>query len=183
MVNLFAPPTLDSVRIERRGSSGYVLRSNQRVALPRDVVFPFFAAADNLERITPPELGFRILTPSPITMRVGALIDYRIRLHGLPLRWRTLISEWDPPVSFTDVQLRGPYAEWIHRHRFTIESDGTTIVEDEVQFRLPFGRLGTVAAPLIQRQLRRIFAFRQQAIEQLLADTRESLGHVGRGAP
>jgi ligand-binding SRPBCC domain-containing protein len=153
-----------AVRIERVLPTTWVLNASQRIGHPRDEVFPFFADASNLERITPPEMGFNILTPGPIEMRRGALIDYRIRLWGVPLRWQTLISEWDPPFEFVDVQLRGPYAAWIHRHRFIPTGDGGTLVEDEVRFQLPLGRAGVIALPLIRRQLRRIFSHRYQAI-------------------
>ena len=94
-------------------------------------------------------------------MGVGTLIDYRIRLWGVSLDWRTEISEWNPPIEFVDTQLRGPYGEWVHRHRFIELPDESTLVEDHVRFRLPLGRLGAVAGPLVRHQLRRIFAFRQ----------------------
>lgn len=169
MVNLSAVENLDGARAETgitisRSGQGWVLRSAQVVSVPRDDLFPFFADAANLGRITPPEMGFTILTPTPIAMREGTLIDYRIRLRGIRLGWRTLISEWNPPVEFTDVQLRGPYADWIHRHRFTPTPDGGTLVEDEVRFRLPLGPLGNMVAPLVHHQLRRIFSYRQQVI-------------------
>ena len=149
----------------------WLLRARQRVAVARDDLFPLFADAANLARITPPELGFDILTELPIRMRVGAVIDYRIGLWGVPLKWRSEITAWNPPVEFVDTQLRGPYAEWVHRHRFIEMAPGSTLVEDYVRFRLPLGRLGAVAGPLVRRQLRRIFGFRRVASLRLIEES------------
>ena len=162
---------IDSITLDMTGAGAGILRAWQTLALPREQVFPFFADAGNLARITPAEMGFEITSAQPIVMQAGALIDYRIRVWGMPLRWRTIISRWDPPNEFVDEQLRGPYAEWIHRHRFSDAEGGGTLMEDEVRFRLPFGVLGAVAAPLIRWQLRRIFEHRHRAVEAALVSS------------
>lgn len=141
----------------------HILERRTFVPRPVAVVFPFFAAAENLGRITPPELGFRIRSPLPIDMRAGALIEYTIRLYGIPLTWRTEITAWDPPRSFEDTQRAGPYAKWVHTHTFEAAGDGTTMV-DRVVYALPFGYLGALAHPLVRLQLRRIFDYREGAL-------------------
>lgn len=136
---------------------------------PRAEVFAFFADAANLETLTPPWLHFRILTPTPFTVRQGTLIDYRIRWRWLPLRWRTEISQWEPPYRFVDRQLRGPYRQWIHTHTFE-ESDGGTLMVDRVDYVVP----GWIVEPLLQRcvvgpDVRRIFDYRRERMRQLFA--------------
>src|SRR5688572_10091942 len=112
------------------------LRVSQELPVAIDRVFPFFARAENLQRITPPELHFRMLTPSPITIDQGTLLDYQLRLFVLPLHWQSRITIWDPPHRFVDEQLSGPYREWIHTHEFTSTASGT-IITDLVQYSLP----------------------------------------------
>lgn len=126
-------------------------------------LFPFFADAANLDAITPPWLHFHIATPRPIEMRAGALIDYKLRVRGMPLRWRTLIRDWNPPHSFVDEQLRGPYRQWIHRHTFEPRNGGT-LARDIVHYAVPFD---FIAHPLfVRRDIERIFAYRQEALRQ-----------------
>jgi ligand-binding SRPBCC domain-containing protein len=130
----------------------------------RAEVFSFFADAQNLGEITPPWVDFQILTPAPIVMRTGTLIDYRIRVHGLPIRWRTEITEWCPPHRFVDVQLHGPYTHWHHTHTFE-ERDGGTLCIDDVVYR-PRG--GVIIHRLfVRRDVERIFSYRRQRLLEL----------------
>ena len=137
--------------------------------LPRNRVFAFFAEATNLPRITPPELGFEIVTPLPIHLREGTRITYRLRLFGVPFAWHSEIQHWHPPEEFVDIQIRGPYKQWIHTHRFR-EVPGATIIEDEVQYALPFWPLGELVYPFVRLQLARIFRYRQQAIRRYVVE-------------
>lgn len=160
----------NDIVFEHRPDGAFALLATQRIPLPRAQLFTFFSDARNLAVITPPRMGFRIRTAGPIDMREGTLIEYTVRVAGVPLRWLTLISHWDPPDEFADEQLRGPYAMWHHRHRFTSVGPGETRMDDEVLFRLPFAPLGNVALPFVKRELRRIFQYRHVAIERAIAD-------------
>jgi ligand-binding SRPBCC domain-containing protein len=126
---------------------------------PRDEIFQFFSDAANLEALTPPWLNFEILTPA-IVLRPGVRIDYRLRLYGVPLRWQSEITRWQPPDLFVDEQRRGPYRRWVHTHRFVEERGGTRVL-DTVEFEVPFGWL---AGGFVMRDVRRIFAFRTEAL-------------------
>ncbi len=137
---------------------------------PIDRVFDFFSRAENLEAITPPWLGFRIVTTLPIDMREGTLIEYSLRLRGLPLRWASRIERWNPPHAFVDVQVRGPYRLWEHTHSFAAIQGGTEM-SDTVRYALPFGPIGRLAAPFVARDLRRIFDYRASVIVQSIGDS------------
>ena len=131
---------------------------------PLDEVFQFFSDASNLEALTPPWLKFSIATPTPIVMRPGALIDYRLRFRGFPLRWRSEITVWDPPRRFVDVQVKGPYRRWIHEHTF-VEQDGGTLAGDRVQYAVWGGALAN--ALMVRRDVERIFDYRRQALTEM----------------
>ena len=148
----------------------YTLQREQWVARPRERVFPFFAQPENLALITPPSLRFRLLTPAPVAMEKGRVIDYTIRVMGLPIRWRTLITRYDPPRCFVDEQLSGPYSFWHHTHRFE-PRDGGTLLFDEVHYALPILFVGPARDLLhtlyIRPNLERIFDYRQQVFQDL----------------
>lgn len=152
----------------------HVLHRRQIIPCPIEEVFQFFCDATNLERITPPELNFHIITPLPIEMRKGTLIDYQLKLRGIPLRWRTEISEWNPPYSFVDTALKSPYKQWIHLHKFTPSDNGHTIMEDIVRYRLPFEPFGDLAHWYVKRELKYIFDYRQKVIREIFGDAPEA---------
>jgi len=144
------------------------LHREQLVRQPVDETFAFFAEARNLERITPPWLSFAIVDPGPVAMATGTRIDYRLRLHGVPIRWTAVIEDWRPGHEFVDRQIRGPYRLWHHRHEFIPHPDGTIVV-DHVRYALPAGPLGDAAhALVVRRDLDRIFSFRAAAVERAL---------------
>jgi ligand-binding SRPBCC domain-containing protein len=142
----------------------YTLEREQLIPQPREEVFRFFEDAGNLQEITPPWLHFRILTPLPLELRTGALLEYRMRLYGLPIRWRTRIEAYEPPVGFIDKQLSGPYRLWEHTHEFFEAPEGTRM-RDVVRYELPFGPLGALAHTVtVKNLLRRIFDYRRDVI-------------------
>jgi ligand-binding SRPBCC domain-containing protein len=146
----------------------HVLECEMSVPVSVQEAFQFFEDPHNLSRITPPSLDFRIVTPEPIEMRKGAEIDYRIRLLGIPVAWKTIITEYEPPFFFVDEQARGPYRYWRHRHSFRPTEVGT-VVGDRVEYALPLGWIGQAVHRLaVRRELRRIFAYRQAALKDLL---------------
>lgn len=139
----------------------YRLESETWVPRPLDEVFAFHGDAANLQAVTPPFLDFQVLTPQPIAMRAGTMIEYRLRLHGIPIRWLTEITAWEPPRRFVDEQRRGPYRLWVHEHAFE-EREGGTTIRDRVRYAVPFGALvhGWAVAP----DVRRIFTFRHETL-------------------
>lgn len=131
--------------------------------LPPEDLFSFFADAANLETITPPWLHFKILTPAPIDMREGTLIDYKLSIHGLPLKWRTRIDVWQPPHVFVDEQLRGPYRKWVHQHKFD-PADGGTLVRDLVHYAIAFDF--AVHGRLVGPDIEKIFRYRSDQLRK-----------------
>ena len=154
---------MQTLKFSRTSAFRFRLQAEQWVPTPRSTVFDFFSAAENLELLTPPTLRFQVLTPTPITMAEGLRIDYRLKLQGVPFRWRSHITEWDPPYAFTDVQERGPYLYWAHRHTFQPVRSGT-LLRDTVDYAVPLGPL--VHGWMVKPQLRRIFAYRGSVITE-----------------
>ncbi len=146
----------------------YEIHKQQFIPRPRSEVFEFFSKPEHLTLLTPPGLGFHILTPVPIGMDKGALIDYTIRVAGVPVRWTTLITLFDPPARFVDVQLKGPYAYWHHVHEFSAV-DGGTEMSDTVRYGIPAGVLGGIVQKLfVKRQLEQIFNYREEQLKKIL---------------
>ncbi len=143
------------------------MERTQIIQESREKVFKFFADAMNLEEITPPELNFKIITAPPIDIKKGALIDYRLKLRGIPVTWKTEITEWNPPVSFVDTALKSPYKQWIHRHTFEENQSGETVMKDVVRYRLPLEPLGDLAHFIVKRELNYIFDYRYKVIEEI----------------
>src|SRR3954452_2293299 len=149
----------------------HVLRREQRLAAPPSAVFPFFADPRNLEAITPPILRFRLLTPEPVSLGVGTFLQYALRLHGVPVRWDTLIQEGEPPHRFVDVQVRGPYRLWHHTHSLEpVDGGSATLMRDTVRYAVGLGALGEIGRrALVVRDLEAIFAFQAERVPALLA--------------
>ncbi len=172
----FDHPELAGALEEIVADPATVLEREQWVPQPPDEVFPFFADAHNLERITPRFLKFRILAVSTPTLQTGTRIDYQLSLHGVPVRWQSLIREWSPNRSFVDTQTRGPYRRWDHTHEFE-PFDGGTIIRDRVHYEVPLGVLGdVVAGGFVGRDVEKIFAFRHQAVGEIFGGRRANEG-------
>jgi ligand-binding SRPBCC domain-containing protein len=147
----------------------HLLERSQRVEIPIDLAFDFYTDALNLEPMTPPWLHFEVTTPGPIVLRAGTLLDYRLKLHGIPVRWQTRIETWEPPVRFVDTQARGPYSLWEHTHLFEQDGEGVTVIRDRVRYTIPLGPLGAAAHRLfVHRDLERIFDYRREAASRRL---------------
>jgi len=152
----------------------HILKRELTLELPREQVFAFFADAKNLELITPTHLNFKITSPGPIGLREGALIDYQLSLHGIPMTWRTEITEWVPPHRFVDTQLKGPYSQWIHTHSFSVLDANSTLIADEVRYRLPLAPFGDLFHFVVERELKKIFDYREKVVaEELQKPDRE----------
>ncbi len=152
-----------------RDGKVFTLTTRTWLAARRSEVFSFFADAENLDTLTPPWLKFHIVSPRPIAMRAGARIDYRLRLHGLPVRWQSEITAWEPPLRFVDEQRRGPYRLWAHEHLFDDCDDGTT-VWDKVRYAVPGG--AWVNRLFVRRELSAIFLYRRERLQELFKNRR-----------
>ena len=149
----------------------FEINMKQYINKPLEVVFEFFSKPENLEMITPKSLSFNILTPTPIKMEKGSLIDYTIRLFGISIHWRTLISDYEPPFRFVDQQIKGPYTFWHHTHTFKLVEGGVEII-DQVKYSLPLGWLGTMAHAIwVRKDLEKIFEYRKTVIQHYFDTT------------
>ena len=148
----------------------FKLNARQFIGRPIDEVFGFFSRPENLTLITPSNLHFNILTPRPLEMKQGAVIDYTIKIFKVPIHWRTLITTYDPPFKFVDEQLKGPDNFWHHTHTFKEVSDGVEIY-DEVHYGIPFGPLGSLLHALwIKKDLNHIFEYRKGVIDNIFKE-------------
>jgi ligand-binding SRPBCC domain-containing protein len=160
----------------------YYLSTDMIIKRSLEDTFALFGDAENLETLTPPELRFEIRTPLPIEMKVGARIEYRIRLFGVPFAWLTEITCWEPGVRFVDEQISGPFRTWIHEHCFEPIDESETRIRDEVLYALPLDPVGRIAHPLIRSRLNRIFAYREMRVRELLTPQRPSTDKGHRDA-
>jgi len=145
----------------------YTFKQEQFVKSDMETVFEFFSRPENLEKITPPAMSFNIMTPRPIEMKEGSIIDYTVKIVGIPTRWRTVITSYKKNEYFVDEQRFGPYSLWHHKH-FIKEIDGGIEMEDVVDYKIPFGFLGQIAHPLfVKNKLRDIFKYREKKLIKL----------------
>ncbi len=164
----------------QRDGAGWMLRAEQRIDRPIHEVFDFFSRAENLEVLTPDRLRFEIITPTPIDMHAGTVIDYKLRIRGMPVRWRTEIPVWDPPHRFVDEQQRGPYRWWIHEHTFEADGDNT-IMRDTVRYGVPGGTL--IHTLFVKRDVRAIFRYRANMLDSYMNNaSRPQSTHLPRSA-
>jgi ligand-binding SRPBCC domain-containing protein len=175
-INQMRPGGQSRVSIARSPAGrGYRLAASQFLPYPREQIFEFFSDAMNLQTLTPAWLRFTILTPWPIHIAPGALIDYRLRVRGVPIRWQSSISVWEPPFRFVDEETRGPYKRWHHEHVFE-EVDGGTLCHDTVDYEVYGG--GLVDSLFVRPDLLKIFAFRQQKLIELFPRTETALSRL-----
>ena len=160
----YSKPLMISIVKSPSNIKGYTLTAEQRLAESREEIFSFFADARQLETLTPPSLSFALLNETPIEMQTGTLIDYQLRIHGIPIRWQSKISVWEPPVRFVDEQMKGPYRFWRHEHLFEETDQGVT-VRDIVHYAVPLG--GVVHTLFVKRDLKHIFEYRQQKLAEI----------------
>lgn len=148
----------------------HILKRETILNLPVNEVFDFFSKAENLDKITPPVLGFRIITPLPVDMKKGTLIDYKIKLNGIPFDWKTEITEWEPPFYFTDTQIKGPYKMWVHQHRFE-DQNGRTKMTDIVNYLSPGGFFEFIPHNLIvKNKVEYIFDYRGKILAEIFGE-------------
>ena len=142
----------------------YILETETYIPKPLNEVFDFFSKAENLNKLTPPDVHFKIMTPLPIDMKKGTLIDYRIKLNNIPFYWKTEITEWNPPFKFADNQVKGPYQTWFHEHSF-VEKDGKTYMKDKITYLSK----GWILVPLlhwlfVDKKVKQIFEYREKQL-------------------
>ena len=156
----------------------YILKFEQHIDLPVDDVFNFFSKPENLSLITPARLKFDILTPTPLKMKEGQLVDYSLRImYIIKLHWRTLITHYEKPYKFVDQQLKGPYTLWHHTHTFE-EKDGGTLIRDELKYAIPFGILGRIVHALyVKYDIRSIFKYRQKILDDIFTEIKKQSGN------
>jgi uncharacterized protein len=162
LIELLAPQSGRKPAVQSFGA-------DQFLPAPLARVFAFFSDASNLERFAPPWAGLRMTTPQPVEMRAGAIIEYTLRVRGVRVAWKSMVSEWVPGVRFADVQVRGPYLLWRHTHEF-VETEGGVIVRDRIDYALPFAPLSNFALPAVRRDIESVFAFRRRAVEEIFAN-------------
>jgi ligand-binding SRPBCC domain-containing protein len=142
----------------------YFFKQETHIPHPLETVFHFFSNAENLNRLTPPHLDFEILTPLPIQMAEGTLIDYQLKIYKIPIKWKTKIIAWEPPYRFIDAQLKGPYRKWIHEHKFEATDDRTKMI-DTVEYAIPGGIFSPAINNLfVRRDIQKIFNFRESQL-------------------
>jgi len=151
-------------------SKEYLLEKHQFISKSKSEVFDFFKTPENLEKITPKKLSFKIITPLPIVMRKGTLIEYKIKILGIPIYWRTLINKYNPPNTFRDTQLNGPYEIWDHTHIFKECKNGTMMI-DRIVYSIPYSFIGRLANFIwVKRELKNIFNYRYKIIEEIFKE-------------